>query len=86
MWGVQAEPALNPDLLVGHRLQALHRDGLAVRLVDQDLHRLRARAQPAAHAEVRLEEVVVRRLGEGQGQDPCFLSRLVDAASLDVTT
>src|SRR5260370_26930480 len=78
--GARLEPA---DLLVGHGVEALDRDRLASRLVDHHLHRL-ARGQPGQPFDadpVRLlEQVVVRRLGERERQDPLLLEvRLVDA-------
>ena len=80
-----AEPALNQPICSSVRLwRALDRDGPAVGLVDPDLDRLARReglARPAhAHAVRLLEQVVVLRVRERQGQDPLLLQvRLVDA-------
>src|SRR5260370_37227870 len=67
--GARLEPA---DLLVGHGVEALDRDRLASRLVDDHLHRL-ARGAPGqprpANPGPLPEPVVAARLGARQGQD-----------------
>src|SRR5262245_32221783 len=71
--GARLEP---PDLLVGERVLALDRHGLAVGLGDDDGDWLARRelGEPG-HAQgiALLDEVVIRGLGEGQGQDALLL-------------